>query len=990
MRRRRIVLIRHNETTTGRIVTASLADRVKAGPLVSDPDSAAQRLATLTEESPALATLVRKKPDLESFLKGVFDGSPYLWSLAARDAERFVELLNTGCDEAAGAIVADMRAAGACPDRAELMTRLRRAKGDAALLAGLADLGGLWSTPRVTGFLTDVLDAAISSSIRHLLSDAAASGKVMPADSEDPEKGSGLIVWAMGKLGAREINYSSDIDLIVFYDPMVSPLAEDVEPSTFFVRLTQNLVKILQERTADGYVARTDLRLRPDPGSTSIAIAREAALIYYESVGQNWERAAQIKARPCAGDIAAGEAMLAELAPFVWRKYLDYAAIADIHAMKRQIHAHRGHGSIAIEGHNLKLGRGGIREIEFFAQTQQLVAGGRNPALRVRETEEALKALAEAQWIDPQARDELTEAYWFLRALEHRLQMVADEQTHTLPSETEALARFARFCGYEGRDDFAAALTRRLECVQRHYTHLFEDAPALSSATGNLVFVGEDDDPETLATLAKMRFEDPARVSTLVRGWHHGRYHAMRSPRARELMTELVPALLNAFSETYSPDAALIAFDHVLSRMPAGVQFLALLRSNPSFLGLFADVLGTAPRLGELISRRPHVLDALTEPAFFAHVPNREELTERIHIALKEARDYEDLLDRARIFGQEQMVLIGVRVLSGSLAPEQAGAAFARLADLLVSALADAAGKEMRQIHGRVKGGEAAIIAMGRLGAKEMTASSDLDLILLYDHDDGEIGSDGKKELSIDQYYARLTQRIVSAISAPTAEGALYEVDMRLRPSGRAGPLATRLGAFSRYQEEEAWTWEHMALTRARPISGSAAFRKRVEDAIRDVLRRKRDVKKVAKDVAEMRALIAEQKGEDDPWDLKLARGGLTDIEFIAQYLQLVHAHEAPDILSTSAAAVLDAAHSRKLITTGDWEVLRPALRRYHALTQILRLCLTKPFDPANAGEGLLRMLARSASLPDFAALTAELKETQAQVREIFLRILKQ
>jgi glutamate-ammonia-ligase adenylyltransferase len=967
-----------------------LGTHLKPGPLIVDREQAERRLADILDETPKLQPLLDADQALRDFLLAAFDGSPHLWTLAGRDPQRFADLLDRTAESNAKAILAAMRgAADETLPRDELMARLRRAKGDAALLAGLADLGGVWTAREVTAFLTDVFDAAISSAVKHLLLEAAAKGQFKPSDSADPEKGSGLIIWAMGKLGAYEINYSSDIDLIVFFDPDKAPLADGVEPAPFFARLTQSLVKILQERTADGYVARTDLRLRPDPGSTSVAIPVEAALIYYESVGQNWERAAQIKARACAGDIAAGEALLAELAPFVWRRYLDYAAIADIHAMKRQIHAHRGHGTIAIEGHNVKLGRGGIREIEFFAQTQQLVAGGRNPALRVRETEKALAALADAKWITEEARDELVEAYWFLRGIEHRLQMVADEQTHTLPETREAMEAFARFAGYDGRDELAAELTRRFETVETHYARLFEDAPTLSSTSGNLVFVGEDDDPETMATLAGMRFEDPAQVSRIVRGWHHGRYQAMKSARARELLTELIPALLEAFSESHRPDAALMAFDHVLGRMPAGVQFLALLRSNPSLLSLFADILGTAPRLGEAVGRRPHVLDAVIEPSFFSNVPTREVLVERVAVLVREARDYEDLLDRARIMGQEQVVLIGVRVLSGTLAPEQAGAAFARLADVLVETLADAAEREMVTANGRIPGGEAAVVAMGRLGASEMTAASDLDLILLYDHDKDALGSDGRRELASPQYFARLTQRIVSALTAPTAEGALYEVDMRLRPSGRAGPLATKLDAFERYQAEEAWTWEHMALTRARPISGSPAFRAKVEKTIRDILCAKRDPKKVAKDVAEMRAMIATEKGEDDPWDLKLAKGGLLDIEFLAQYLQLIHAHAAPDILSTSTAAVLDSARSKGFITTEDWEALKAAHRRYHALTQVLRLCLTERFDPATAGEGLLRLLARSSSLPDFASLKAELADNQKQVRAIFKRVVR-
>ena len=302
----------------------------------------------------------------------------------------------------------------------------------------------------------------------------------------------------MGKMGAYELNFSSDIDLIVFFDPAAAALAPDLEPAQFYVRLTRDLVKLMQERTADGYVFRVDLRLRPDPSSTQIAISTGAALDYYESRGQNWERAALIKARPCAGDLAAGEKLIGDLSPFVWRKYLDYATVAEVHAMKRQIHAYRGHGEIAVEGHNIKLGRGGIREIEFFVQTQQLIAGGRHGELRGRSTVATLAALAAGGWIDAAARDELTAAYDFLRRVEHRLQMMADEQTHTLPSDPDALEKFARFLGFAGRDDFAESLLAHLRTVEQHYVRLFERAPALLARQQNLSFSTPEREGETL------------------------------------------------------------------------------------------------------------------------------------------------------------------------------------------------------------------------------------------------------------------------------------------------------------------------------------------------------------------------------------------------------------------------------------------------------------------------------------------------------------
>ncbi len=963
----------------------NLAGAMKAGPVSGETGQ--KKLIELLGAHSDLDGIVRGRAEAMAVMAGVAEGSSYLWQLIAVDPARACRLLGDDPEKSRDRLLSDVRTlADGDVDEAGLMSALRKAKQEMALLVALADLGGVWDVPVVTAALADLADASISATVRFLLRAEIASGKFRH-DPADPEKGSGLIVLAMGKHGARELNYSSDIDLIVFYDRDSAPLREDVEPAPFFVRLVQRLARIMQERTADGYVFRTDLRLRPDPGSTQVAVSVGAALSYYESVGQNWERAAMLKARPCAGDLAAGEAFLKELTPFIWRKHLDYAAIADIHAMKRQIHVHRGHGAIAVEGHNLKLGRGGIREIEFFVQTQQLVAGGRNPALRMRGTEEALAALRREGWIGDETERELVVAYRFLRELEHRLQMVADEQTHSLPQAADAMERFAHFAGYDGRDAFAAALEMQLEQVQSHYVDLFENAPALDVSAGSLVFTGDEDDPETLATLRNLGFTDPVQASSLIRGWHHGRVPATRSARARELLTELVPALLAAVGRTSEPNFALLTFDRVLSQLSAGVELFAILRSNPGFLGLLADALGTAPNLAGTIAKRPHILDAVLEPAFFSRLPTDEELFTRLDRMLGEARDYEDVLNRARIFGQEQRVLIGMRVLSGTIGADRAGAAFARLADVLITRLHTAVQAEMAKTYGSIPGGRSTVMAMGKLGGREMTAASDLDLILIYEHPD-DASSDGERPLHPSQYYARLTQRLVAALSAPTGEGTLYEVDLRLRPSGHSGPLATRLKAFQSYQATEAWTWEHMALTRGRAVAGDIDFKHEVEAAIVGILTRERDVKKIAADVRDMRRKLAAEKGENNPWDIKFAKGGLVDLEFLAQYLQLVHADTHPEILSTSTFTVLETVHAAGLVSTEDWELLGRAAQLQHDLTQVLRLCLSGPFEPEKAGEGVKSLLARAGGAPDFPTLDAELRDVQQSVRQVFERLL--
>jgi glutamate-ammonia-ligase adenylyltransferase len=933
----------------------------------------------------AIKRMMAEHPMLHKLMEGVADGSPYLWDLVCASPQRLASFLEDEPDRRFERILSEARhAVMHAADDAAVMRELRNMKSDAALLLALADLAGVWPIMRLVELQTRVADAAIGLAAEHLLADAQRRGRLKTADSPSARRQSGYIVLALGKMGANELNYSSDVDLIIFYDP--TAVVAGIEPAALYVRLTRNLVKLLQERTSDGYVFRIDLRLRPDPSATQIAISTAAALNYYESRGQNWERAALIKARPCAGDIAAGEKLLAELSPFIWRKYLDFASVADVHAMKRQIHAYRGHDEIAVEGHNIKLGRGGIREIEFFVQTQQLIAGGRHPELRTKGTLSTLDALAAGGWIDEQARSELGSAYRFLRGVENRLQMVLDEQTHNLPADGRGVDRFARFAGFSGRDDFAAATLVHLRNVQRHYASLFEQARR--GDRPHLVFPPGADNRETLDRLAAMGFRQPLEMSALIRRWRTPAYDSLKSAFAREQLANIVPELLHQFAGSANADEAVVAFDRFLAALHGGGRLFSLLRQNPDLTALIALVLGSAPRLAEALAQFPEVMDAVIDPSFFGALPEEGELTAGLDRSVGQASSYEEFLDRFRIFAQEQMFLIGIRILSGTASADQAGEAFARLADVLIRSLHQAIETSFAEQHGRIADQQVAIVAFGKLGGREMTSTSDLDLIVVYDFDPQRPESDGVRPLYGSQYFSRLTQRLISALTAQTNHGVLYRVDMRLRPSGRSGPLATRIDGFAGYQENDAWTWEHMALTRARLVSAPAQFAARVESVIRAVLCRRRDPEAVAGDVLEMRNAIAAEKGDRDRWDLKYAAGGLIDIEFIAQYLQLIHAWEMPDMLDASTARALDKAWRSGVLATPDAEVLRPAVRLYHDLTQILRLCLPRPFDPTAASPGFIALLARAADVPDFATLDAFIGETQAKVRACFKRII--
>ena len=921
-------------------------------------------------------------------LAALFGNSPFLGKLAIAEWPLLLRYVEDGPDALFHDIMAGVeQRADPGESQTALMRRLRLAKRQAALVAGIAEIAGSWSLEQQMTALSRFAEAALGAAVRHLLHAAASRRSIKPADPLDPERDSGLIVLGMGKLGGGELNYSSDIDLILLFDSVRNPVVGPTEAQAFFGRLARDLVRILDERTGDGYVFRTDLRLRPDPRSTPLALSVAAALSYYESVGQNWERAALIKARPVAGDRTAGEHFLAELQPFIWRKNLDFAAIADIHSIKRQIQAHKGGGRIAVEGHDIKTGRGGIREVEFFAQTQQLIWGGRLRALRVAPTCTALRRLAATGRIDPTTAETLIADYRFLRRIEHRLQMVDDAQIHRLPVDRDGIERLAIFLGFAEADAFAADLCAHLASVERHYAELFEEAPTLSGP-GNLVFTGAEDDADTLKTLARLGFADPPRVAAMVRGWHHGHMRATRSQRAREILTELVPELLRIFGATANPDTALLRFDHFLSRLPAGVQLFSLFHANPGLLSLVADIMAEAPLLAESLAQRPALLDAVLTAEFSAPLPDRAGLAADLAGLLAGARDFQDTLDMLRRWANERRFQIGVQLLRRDIEGDRTGMALADIAETALAALLPAVTAEFARAHGEVPGGAFVVVAMGRLGSREMSLASDLDLVLIYDAPEDSPGSDGPRPLAVSTYYGRLGQRLISAITAPTAEGKLYEVDMRLRPSGDSGPIASSLAAFAQYQRESAWSWEHMALTRARPIAGEEKLQERVREAIAAALRQPRDPRRLVADVADMRRRIAETVPRPSSWDLRNRRGGLIDLEFTVQYLILREAAWAPEVLRRETGAALAALGTAGILPPQAVRELSEALALLRHLRALLALLFAGVPDPAALAGPAGATLARCAGAVDFTRLDADMVAASARVRAWYERLI--
>ena len=944
-----------------------LADRLRPCGPVLDKARAADLLESLGETAVADGWGEALGAASEA-LAPVFAASPYLASLARRYPKALGRILTGEPEAVLETILAE--ATGAPVERT-----LRRGKSELHLLTALCDLGNVWDLDQVTGALTRFADVALAIALGEVARREVEAGRLLTADGgEGPIPG--LFCIAMGKYGAFELNYSSDIDFSVFYEPERLPLAEGIEPTAFAAGATRVLAELLQARTGDGYVFRVDLRLRPDPSFTPPAVPVAAAIDYYQGLGQNWERLAFIKARAAAGDAAAGRAFLDELSPFVWRRNLDFAAISDIQSIKRQIHAEKVDERLTAKGADLKLGRGGIREIEFFVQTQQLILGGRDPALRSSRTLDALAALAAAGHVATETAAQLTAAYGELRALEHRVQMIADEQTHKLPESDTERRRIAALSGEADLRGFDAKVGRLLRSVNGRYAELFEGGEDLSSRFGSLVFTGVDDDPETLKTLARMGFSDPHRIASTIRAWHHGRIAATRGERGRELFTRLAPRLLEAANATGAPDAAFVRFAAFFEGLSAGVQVQSLFLAQPGLFQLVVEVMAFAPQLAATLARRPAALDAMLDRGFFSPVaPGEDEAVLNAAVA-RAGPGFEAAMDALRRAHREQSFRVGVQVMSGSVSAAEAGRAFADLADASIDTLAPAALAEVTRIGGDFPGA-VAVVALGKCGSREMTAGSDLDLMTLYRADEPHAAS-AIKGWAAETTYGRFTQRLIAALSAPTGEGGLYEVDMRLRPSGSSGPVAVSFKAFEDYYERDAETWELLALTRARVVwSSDDGFGDAATGAIEAALRRPRKRKALARDVRDMRALIAREKPAAGFWDVKLVSGGLVDIEFAAQYLQLAHAADGGP-LSVHTADALAAMAQAHLAESAPLEVLIEAWRLQQDLSQLMKLAVTDAADPDSEPKGFQAALARAGHAKTFAALRARLIRVRA------------
>ncbi|HEU4961725.1 MAG TPA: bifunctional [glutamine synthetase] adenylyltransferase/[glutamine synthetase]-adenylyl-L-tyrosine phosphorylase [Sphingomonas sp.] len=823
--------------------------------------------------------------------------------------------------------------------------RLRGERRRLALLVAIGDLAGLLDLTAVTGALTAFADRALDTAI------AAAITERTP-DAEPR----GFAAIALGKQGGGELNYSSDIDPILIFDPDTLPRRPREEPGEAAVRIARRVVELMQARDADGYVFRVDLRLRPAPEVTPIALPIDAALSHYESQAVAWERAAFIRARAAAGDRTLGERFLDGVRPFVWRRALDFGAIREIRAMSRLIRDHHAQGQAFGPGYDLKRGRGGIREIEFFTQIHQLIHGGRDPALRTPATRDALAALAEAGWIDHDDAAALSTAYVLLRTIEHRVQMIDDRQTHTLP----AGAALDAVAGLHGLGNGAALL----DLLRPHVERVARTYDSLDTAEGDAlprdaVRLGE--------AVGALGYADAEEAVRRIERWRSGTYPALRSPAARQALEDALPAMAGALGRAADPDAALARLDRILGRLPSAINFFRLIEAQPGLARLLGDILCHAPPLAEALGRRTELFDGLVDASALDPVGDVEALAAEMRRGGLHG-DYQELLDQVRRAVGEKRFALGAQIVAGASDPLEVAAGYARVAEAAIDVLGGATVEEFARRHGRVPDSELVILALGRLGGGALTHASDLDLIYLFTGDYAA-ESDGEKPLGAVHYYNRLAQRLSGALSVPTASGPLYEIDTRLRPSGNKGPLVVSLDGFARYQREDAWTWEHMALTRARPIFGSPPARAAVQAVIDDVLAGNRPARDVVADAVEMRAEMAAHKPPQGPLDAKLAPGGLVDLEFAVHVAQLVHRTGFAPGLGTAIAAL------------AGQRLLPPELGgAYALLTRLLvttRLLAPDGEPPAPATRTLV---ARAVGVADWDAVVASLDVTRQEV----------
>ena len=925
----------------------------------------------------------RNTPQLSPLRSWLTECSPYLSKIILQNPNLVSRLETQNAEDVFQSLLQDFENPA---QQQDTMAQLRHFKQRCHLVIAYADVQGSWQQEQVLFYLSRCADACIQRALRFVWQRSADSYSIAYEKS-------GLFILAMGKLGGFELNYSSDVDLVIFYDPSVFARIKQIpDPTAFIQKIIRHFVELMTRQTQDGYVWRIDFRLRPDHGTYAAAISLPAAEGYYEHYAQNWERAAFIKARHVAGDKRTAQKFLQYLKPFIWRKHLDFTAINDMRALKiiMQKKSAIDDNILALD---IKRGKGCIRDIEFFVQNFQLLWGGRIPDLQTPSTLKALQKLHKHKKITATTYNKLKEAYLFFRQLEHRLQMRLDQQTHSLPRDRQNIEALAQFMGMQTTAQLQDNIQKHRRYVEYVYQTTFEkqkndNQQEEHSFALRHMMMNPDLEQTALNALKQEGFRKPETILPRLRKWLQGQYPATESDNNQNDLRRLLPRILTTFGQQGEPEDAFTAFDQFLAALPIGTQLFGRLQFQTSLLTMLIELMGKAPRLARRLSKRPALIDAMLESDFLTTIPNAKQVEQQLKSRLKNSRDLVDSLDIARRWSKDVKFQLGVHILQNKINAHHATPHYTAIADCLIKTLKPRIEKAFQKTYGQFDNGELAIIAMGKWGSGELLGASDLDMIFIYTNHDLNARSNGSKPLDPPAYYTRLAQRIISAITTETQDGELYVIDVKLRPSGEQGPLACSLEAYAKYQNDSAWDWEHMALTRARVLTASKTFENAITKVITETLTKKRQKDKLIDHLISMRHIIEQENNQNqDIWNMKHRIGGIIDIEFIAQYLQLLHAHRYPDMLATNTLQALHNAEHNNLITSTQHQQLQDALQFWQRLDGIQRLChKEQQRDPINKGlVTTLTLASQTASLSEL----YDLSESHARhVAQLFAAII--
>jgi glutamate-ammonia-ligase adenylyltransferase len=950
-------------------------------------------LLTICGSSPFLVSILCRYPE---YFRGLFMENRISSALSSRE---ILELLRGMVDEET--------------DYKSLLPVLRRFKYREILRIAARDLNGLASLEEVTEELSDLAAACLQVAYEVCRRQLIREHGVPLLRTPEGEEEADLVVLGMGKLGGRELNFSSDIDLIYFYSSDDGETAGVQAPDgsitgrqslhAFFIKLAEMITKAISQVTEDGFVFRTDLGLRPEGKSGDLALSLRSAEVYYESWGQPWERSAMLKARPVAGCPVLGERFLRMIEPFVYRKYLDYTLIEDMMAMKKKIDISLARDR-GVED-NIKLGRGGIREIEFFIQATQLVFAGKNPALRARNSFQALRILRDAAIITSEDCEALSDAYRFLRTVEHRIQVVQERQTHNLPVGEEEMRFLARRCGYVDEDGprmFRENLESHRAKVSSMYGDLFLSREKRKDEVSPEVYLIFD--PATDADLVKdlleeRRFEDVDTAFENLILLRDGTPRSRLSPKTRRLREEITPLLFLEIIASPDPDMALSSVEKFFRAVGPRASFYALLAENREILKLLVSLFGMSEFLSKIFILNPEILDTMVSRSF-SPVKSLQEAETELASLLEHAADFEDRLDILRRYRHEEFLRIGMHDIYGRLDQTGIAGQLTNLAEACLAAACGIAEQELSRFgtplcvdeNGEERRARFVILAMGKLGGRELNYHSDLDIIYVYDY---QGMTNGERSISNREYFAKLGQKIISILSMPTREGYVYKIDTRLRPSGNAGPLVTSLDSFRTYHREEAHVWERQALTKARIILGEGLLREEIESVVRDTVYGAGADEEVRREIHRLRMRMEHELARESAgsFNIKTGRGGMVDVEFIVQYLQLRHGGEFPEVRSVSTLEALQALHARSLVSDDEFGALSDGYTFLRHLENRLRIIHDYSMNELGGPKGYLNKLARRLGYDERLrnpgeALMADYERITGAVRKVYERIL--